>query len=79
MKQLKVVIGESVSDTKILIDDEPLGWVQDIRIHVSVDKLEPEIEITFPQYNEWPIKDVEQNVARLADFPNVKIKYNTIG
>ena len=78
--EFKIILGATIMDTKVLIDNEPVGWIQEIKIHASVDQVSPEIEVVFPDVSQWPEGHSKQqkSLEVFKDFPNVKISYRPL-
>lgn len=74
MKQLIIMVGETTADTLIYVDGQPVGWVQEVKLHVSVDA-KPEVEIIFPDLRKFRLNSaarVAESVALLEGMPHVK-------
>jgi hypothetical protein len=46
--ELKVILGDTARNTIVYIDNQPIGLIQDIKFHASVNSPIPELEIVFP-------------------------------
>ena len=82
--ELKIIVGDNISDTKVMIDDKPVGLIQDIRLHIGVESILPEIEITFPNLYQTNIDpnyfknsstpaELMQTLEILKTMPQVKV------
>ena len=83
-KELKIVIGSNTYETLVYLNDEPIGMIQDIKIHVNCNEIHPTIEIVFPNLFGMEISDtyyrassipkqLAQHMWDLSDIPNVKV------
>lgn len=76
MKELKVILGEKTSDTHILVDNQAIGYIQELKIHVEVNSSAPQIEIIFPDFRQISLAladKVAEQVNLLKDLPHVKV------
>ncbi len=46
--KLKIIIGNSSTNTLVYIDDEPVGLIQNIKVEIDVTSTLSKMEITFP-------------------------------
>lgn len=82
--ELKIIWGDSSANTIVLVDNKPIGLIQEIRCHVSVNTPIPEIEITFPnlqpfaQTNKSMVDMLEQQLELLKELPQVKVTLQDI-
>ncbi len=82
--ELKVILGPTTHDTLVLVDNQPIGLIQDIKFHASVDSVTPEIEIVFPNLmpfratNETMVKNLEEHLELLKELPHVKVTLKDI-
>src|SRR5271157_5321661 len=84
-QELKITIGDSPTKTIISIGDRVIGCIQDIKVHVGVDQIVPEVEIVFPdvilrarEYGGMSnslAKSHQEALSLLADLPWVKVSY----
>ena len=83
-KELKIVIGTNIHETLVYLNDEPIGLIQDIKIHANCGQPYPTVEIVFPNlfdleidptyYHHSPLlKQLAQHLWDLSDVPNLKI------
>ena len=77
--ELKVILGATSAETLVLIDDQPIGLIQDIKFHVSVENPTPQIEIVFPNLmpfrntNRQMVEQLELHLEELKKLPHVKV------
>lgn len=92
--QLKIVMDYEISDadhsvtsTNILVvsDDEPVGCIQDLKLHATANNPLPELEVTFPNLHDPKIDPVyklgESNLIASVDHhfqlllkvPNIRL------
>lgn len=82
--ELKVILGESAANTFVLVDNQPIGLIQDIKIHVGVNSTQPEVEIVFPnllpfaQTNKSMVDILEHQLKLLKELPQVKVTLQDI-
>jgi hypothetical protein len=75
MKQLIIMVGETTADTVIYVEGQPIGWVQEVKLHVAVDS-SPTVEVVFPDLRKFSgdaATKVAEQVALFEGMPNVKI------
>lgn len=83
-KELKIVVGPNSYKTMVYLNDEPIGLIQDIKIHVSCNDPFPQVEIVFPNlfaldigqnyYQSSPLpKQLAQKLWDLSEVPNLKV------
>lgn len=88
-KELRIVMGETNHETFVYLDSTPIGMIQSISIHASVDDVLPRVEIVFPNLFAWDIdssyfphsslpKELAQQIWDLSELPNVKIILKSI-
>lgn len=88
-KELKIVVGETNHQTLVYLDNTPIGMIQSISVHASVDSILPQVEIVFPNLFAWDIdsnyflnsplpKELAQTIWELSELPNVKITLKSI-
>jgi hypothetical protein len=81
--ELKIIVGDSLADTKVFIDDKKIGMIQDIKLHIGVDTVLPEVEIVFPNLFQTNIDptfyrtstasaDLMQTLEILKEMPHVR-------
>jgi hypothetical protein len=81
--ELKIISGFTTLNTKILIDDKPIGYIQkvifsaDIHNNVEVELVFPDL-MSIPGYVSKPDSDLEKILASLKDMPNVKVTLQKI-
>jgi hypothetical protein len=82
--ELKIIFGDKSTDTSILIDDQKVELVHDIRILTDLEKNVQEIEIVFADvFNENQEDDywkkacnyVQNRIDILKMIPNIKISF----
>jgi hypothetical protein len=94
VNQLKIIMDAAndgtILNTKSLVyvDDEVIGYIQDVKIHLNAKSTMPFIEITFPDFhspdvdplylNDSLSKNVDKYILKLKQFPNVKIMLQNI-
>lgn len=77
--ELKIIIGSTTADTTVFLDEKPLGYIQDIKIHATVDNLIPTVEIVFPDFrpfrnsNKETVELFEEQLKLLSQIPNIKV------
>lgn len=77
--ELKIITGPTVHDTRVLIDDEPIGLIQKVVFKASVGHTAPIIQITFPDFrphektNGVFAKQLEATLEKLKEFPHVQV------
>ena len=94
--ELKIIMNTAddgtILNTKSLlyVNDEVIGCIQDLKIHLSVKSALPLIEVTFPNFHDPEVdqsyinqvnglsKDVDLYINILKKFPNVKIRLQNI-
>lgn len=77
--ELKIVMSGPSSDKIIVyVDGQPIGLIQDIKFHASVND-SPTVEIIFPNLfpfkssNKSTVDQLEQQMDLLKKVPNVKV------
>lgn len=82
--ELKVILGPTTHETLVLVDNQPIGLIQDIKFRASVESLIPEIEIVFPNLmpfkatNEVMVTELERTIELLKELPHVKVTIKDI-
>ena len=77
--ELKVILGETTSDTHVLVDNQPIGLIQELKMSVAVGNPAPQIEIVFPnlepftQTNKELVDTFHKQIALLKELPQVKV------
>lgn len=74
-KEFKVIIGESVSEVRVLVDNQPIGLIQEIKFHAATEQV-PQVEIVFPDLRKISAdaaKKVSEQIAKLSGLPQVKV------
>ena len=77
--ELKIILGATVQDTMVLVDEQPIGYIQDIKFHASVKEARPLIEIVFPNLlpfestNKDIVEILKRQLNLLKDCPNVNV------
>lgn len=82
--ELKVILGPTAHETLVLVDNEPIGLIQDIKFHVGVNHTVPDIEIVFPNLlgpgvdadyaqNSVMVRQLKKTLELLKDLPHVKV------
>lgn len=77
--ELKIILGETPASTKIFVDDQIIGLIQEIKINVNVKN--SEIEIVFPDlgtHTSTFTKDLEKYKEIFKEMPYVKITWKNI-
>jgi hypothetical protein len=75
MKQLQIIIGATQHDTRVLLDNQPIGMLQKVRFGVSVSSA-PQLELVFPDLRPWSsetAKKVAEQIELLDGIPQVKV------
>jgi hypothetical protein len=78
-RELKIITGPTVHDTRVLVDDEPIGLIQDIKFEANVEHTTPLIQITFPDFrqhretNASMAKTLDHYLDMLKEFPYVQV------
>lgn len=83
--ELKIIMGSTPMQTIVMIDNQPIGLIQDIKFHVGVDSAESEIEIVFPDFFSGDldplyvatspfIKELQHTLEILKEMPHVKVR-----
>jgi len=82
--ELKVILGDSTANTLVLVDNQPIGLIQEIKIHAGVHQHSPEVEIVFPNLrpfassNKSIVDELEKTLKLLAELPQVKVTLQEI-
>jgi hypothetical protein len=82
--ELKVILGDSTANTIVLVDNNPIGLIQEISFKASVEHQAPEIEIVFPNLhlfastNKELVNQLEAQVQLLKELPQVKVTIRDI-
>jgi hypothetical protein len=79
-KEFKVIIGKTAGETYVMVDNQPIGYIQEIKFSVGVDK-SPEVEIVFPDLRPFSVeaaKTVADQIALLTGLPQVKVKLQKV-
>ena len=77
--ELKVILGDTINDVNIYVDNQRIGMIQDIKVHAGVHQQKPEIEIVFPDLrpfrntNKDTVEALEKTLDLFKDMPNVKV------
>lgn len=77
--ELKIILGATPAQTLVLIDDEPVGLIQEIKFHVKVDSDDTDIEIVFPNFlkhkdtNSTFATQLEHTLELLKEFPHIRV------
>lgn len=82
--ELKIILGPTAHKTLVMIDDRPIGLIQDIKFHVGIDSVVPEIEIVFPNLfsdqidqnyknNSVMVRELKNSLDLLKTMPHVKV------
>jgi hypothetical protein len=77
--ELKVILGATPHQTLVLIDDEPVGLIQEIKFHVKAGGTDTDIEIVFPNFlehketNKVFATQLEQTLELLKELPHVRV------
>jgi len=78
--ELKVILGDSAANTIVLVDNQQIGLIHEIRFKASVETHTPEIEIIFPNLrpfattNKELVEHFERQLLLLKELPHVKVK-----
>ena len=82
--ELKIIVGETNANTIVLLNNQQLGLIQDIKVNVSVDSPSPEVEITFPNIfsfadtNKELVELLKNQLDLLKSVPNVKVNLKAL-
>ena len=74
--ELKIITKGATSSVQIFLDGEKLGYIQDIKLHASVNNIIPTISITYPS-SHLILKEQEKlnsQIEILQTFLHVKIE-----
>ncbi len=82
--ELKIIVGETSQSTHVLLDNQPVSWIQDIKIHANAEDSSVSVEITFPDLTYLPNGKISQEIANQSDLlrafsPHVSIILKPIG
>lgn len=83
MAEFKIITGGTSLSTKIFVDDEQIGLIQDINFSASACEQRSFVYITFPSFSDIPenleiIKKLNEYVKKLEQFDFVQIRYMKI-
>lgn len=80
--ELKIVLGATVADTHIFVDDKQVGFIQDINVHVSTEQTLPIVDIVFPDLREYnrtaTTTLLQEQIELLKGIPNVRISFRPL-
>ena len=77
--ELKVIMGETTSDTHVFVDNQPIGLIQELKMSVAVGNHAPTVEIVFPnlapfeQTNKQLVETFHKQIELLKELPQVKV------
>lgn len=77
--ELKIILGATPPKTLVLIDDQPVGLIQEIKFHVKAGGDDTDIEIVFPDFlkhkdtNSVFATQLEHTLELLKEFPHVRV------
>lgn len=77
--EFKVILGATSMETKVFIDDKPVGLIQEIKFVANAATGETDTELTFPDLQEYKMaggglaKDLEYTLELLKEIPHVKV------
>ena len=88
-KEIKIVIGPKTYETLVYLNDEPIGFIQEIKIHVNCNEPYPVVEIVFPNLFEMAVastyyqsspmpRQLAQTMWDLSDVPNVTVTLKSL-
>lgn len=81
--ELKILLGATISDTKILVDDQPVGLIQSITVRASLNSAQPDVEVVFPDLfdpslahaqNQQARDSLQRSLSMLSPFSYVKVR-----
>ena len=77
--ELKVILGATAMQTKVFIDDKPIGLIQEIKFVANASTGDTDIELTFPELRNHrntngPLaKDLDATLELQKEIPNVRV------
>lgn len=77
--ELKVIMGDSAHNTRVLLDDEPVGLVQEVSFHAKAGEDGTKIILVFPRPSDLGeetnplVKELKKNLEILKDMPHVGV------
>jgi len=77
--ELKIIVGSTTVDTKVYIDERPIGLIQDIKFHANASNSTTELELVFPNLipfkntNKQTVEHLELILDLLKNLPHVKV------
>lgn len=76
--ELKVIMGDSAHNTRVLLDDEPVGLIQEISFHAKAGENGTKIVLVFPNPKDLPLnsplaKELESKLEILKEMPHVGV------
>jgi hypothetical protein len=80
MKKLQVIIGTTAQDTYVMVDNQPIGMIQEIKFSASADHA-PQIELIFPDlrpFSASAANKIADQIGLLADLPQVKVSLQKV-
>lgn len=76
--QLKIILGETIADTKVLVNDAQIEYVESIKINIDIEHNLPDVEIVFPPLGSKLEEQIISNISLLKEFPHVKVLHRAI-
>lgn len=80
-RELKIVLGMTVGETRVFVDDKQVGLIQDIKIHANVTQTLPIVDIVFPDLREYDTPAatmLKEQIELLKGMPNVRISFQPL-
>lgn len=77
--ELKVIMGDTSHNTQVLIDDVPVGLVQEVSFHAKAGETGTKIVLIFPKPEDLGrddsplVKDLKKTLEILKDMPHVGV------
>ena len=79
-KELKFIIGETAGDVHVLVNNQPVGFIQEVKFCVGTES-NPQVEFVFPDlrpYSEDAARKVADQIGLLAGLPHVKVSLQKV-
>lgn len=76
--ELKVIMGDASHNTRVLLDDEPIGLVQEISFHAKASETGTKVVLVFPRPEDLPhnsplVNDLKKTLETLKEMPHVGV------
>jgi hypothetical protein len=74
--ELKIIINENIHNVKVLLDDQPIGMIQEIKFRADVDGDIVTLELVFPDLTGYstPLSaQLTETLIKLRSIPWVQV------